>query len=451
MPQSLIVISRRSLVAGLLLFAALVATAAIARAEAASSAQEPRIVAVEGFAFEANRGEGLRVAALVLSRYPDVATRDYPKPLREHLRFRAHARLDVFDGEARIARGREAGSLPVAAKRHSLRFVHLLLFSRTESKAILAADDPEATPARGLESAGAEESVETSALSALKVIAEGEVLERSSVEEEALTGLADQRPPRVVRGCVIQPGTQCPHADLAEEDLSDANLSGANLSGAEFYGDDLTGANLSRANLSGAKLEEAWLSRANLSGANLSDARVEFADLSGANLSHANLSGARFTDSNLFHANLFGANTDHMRIGGTKYCHTTSPDGDLVNQDCPSLPPHPACAIGPSKHDSMVVRLEHTCPLAHSKVVVRYDGHDVRGCAGPVPYSCATSDSDGNGTRETVTFTGTTEAHVKLAIHLVKMVPQPQAGDSLRVTTFFTDGTWVEQSATLRP
>jgi uncharacterized protein YjbI with pentapeptide repeats len=316
------------------LFAALAAMAGLARADAASAEQGPRIVAVEGFAFEPNHGEGLRVAALVLSRYPDVQARDYPKHLRAHLRFRAHARLDVFDGEARIARGREAESLPVAAKRHSLRFVHLLLFSPTESAAILAADDPQATPARGLESDGADESVETRALSVLEVTAKGEVLESSSVEEEALVGLSDQAPPRVVNGCVILPRANCSQANLSFADLSGADLHHAILFHAHFYRADL-----SRTDLSDALLYNARLTYANLSGANLSGANLSFADLSGANLSDANLtyanlsgadlSGANLSDADLHHANLFRPN-----LSGAKFCNTTWTDGSVKNSGC---------------------------------------------------------------------------------------------------------------------
>jgi hypothetical protein len=310
------------------LLLALAASAGATGAEAASGEQEPRIVEVEGFAFQPKHGKGLRVAALVLSRYPDVEARDYPKRLRQKLRFRAHAKLDVFDGTERIARSREAGSLPVAAKRHSIFFVHLLAFSRAEGEAILAAGDPQADPARALRVDG-DGAVETTAVSALVALAKGKAIERSHAEEEALVGLSDQAPPKVINGCMILPGANCSSAILRWIDLSRVNLSGANLSWA-----DLSYAVLASADLHGADIHRAQVRFANLYGANLSGANLSGANLNSTNLSAANLTGANLTGAYLGWTNLTGADLTGADLTGATFCNTPMPDGSINNPGC---------------------------------------------------------------------------------------------------------------------
>jgi hypothetical protein len=330
----------RGIAAGIAVASALlvaVASAGAAPAEAASPVVQgdgsraaaadrgPRIVAVEGFAYRPKPGKALRVAALVLSRYPEVEAREFPKRYRKHLRFRAHAKLDVFDGKARIARSREAESLPVVAKRRSLRFVHLLTFSRAESEAILAADEPETTSARGLGSDATEESVETSALSALEVSARGQTLERSHAEEDALVGLSDQAPPRVVDGCVIVPKTECYHTDLSEEDLRGVDLSDAYLEKPDLVRTDLSGANLS-----GIWFREADLKLTNFTGADLRDAY--FGTLFGETFDEGQWGRTNFTDADLRGAVFYGEKW--QRPWAILYCRTTMPDGSINNRDC---------------------------------------------------------------------------------------------------------------------
>jgi hypothetical protein len=107
--------------------------------------------------------------------------------------------------------------------------------------------------------------------------------------------------PKAVGGCTIEPGAQCPNADLS--------------------GADLEGADLSRADLSGANLTDTNLSEANLSEANLSDATIVDTDLSDADLTRANLTGATITGTNL---------------EGATLCGTTRTDGTTDDSGCPA-------------------------------------------------------------------------------------------------------------------
>jgi hypothetical protein len=104
---------------------------------------------------------------------------------------------------------------------------------------------------------------------------------------------------RVVNGCLIQPFTVCPKANLSGADLSGAKLTAADLTGADLSGADLTFANLSGADLPGADLRRADLRRANLFKADL-----RAADLTGADLST------------------------------THFCKTTMPNSSINNRDC---------------------------------------------------------------------------------------------------------------------
>lgn len=75
-----------------------------------------------------------------------------------------------------------------------------------------------------------------------------------------------------VNGCVIQPFTACPGADLSFTNLVYANLMAAVLFKANLYGANLLNANLSFADLLGANLYGANLLNANLSNADLNSA-----------------------------------------------------------------------------------------------------------------------------------------------------------------------------------
>lgn len=142
---------------------------------------------------------------------------------------------------------------------------------------------------------------------------------------------------KVVNGCRIGPGAQCPGADLRGANLSDADLSGANLDGADLSGaildrTHLEGASLRSARLSGAKLHsylsKADLRDANLAGANLFFANARSADFSGANLEKARLENATLTQADLSHSNLRGANLRDALLNPAKLI-----GADLTNAD----------------------------------------------------------------------------------------------------------------------
>ena len=106
-----------------------------------------------------------------------------------------------------------------------------------------------------------------------------------------LAGCGGSDGPETVNGCVIEPSTSCPSADLSGKDLSGADLSRATLSSANLEGTNLSDANLTEANLAGAQIVNTDLSGADLTSANLTDATI-----SGANLEGATLCGTTRTD-----------------------------------------------------------------------------------------------------------------------------------------------------------
>lgn len=99
-----------------------------------------------------------------------------------------------------------------------------------------------------------------------------------------LAGCGGSDGPETVNGCVIEPSTQCPSADLSGADLEGADLSRASLGGANLEGTNLSGATLTEADLSGAQIIDADLSDADLTSANLTNATITGTDLDGATL-----------------------------------------------------------------------------------------------------------------------------------------------------------------------
>lgn len=81
-------------------------------------------------------------------------------------------------------------------------------------------------------------------------------------------------PPFQAGSCLVQPGAQCPGADLSAE----AGQRG------RFFGVDLTGANLAWAKLTGIDLSYGSLAQADLTGADLRGARLGETDVTGATL-----------------------------------------------------------------------------------------------------------------------------------------------------------------------
>lgn len=177
---------------------------------------------------------------------------------------------------------------------------------------------------------------------------------------------------KIINGCRIEVGTQCPGVYLQHADLSGANLAGANLSFADlrranlldtdltnstligaqlnqarlFYTDlteadltsatvlregekdpvrgpdgysvTMTGVTLTRATLTQAKLIYADLSQALLAGATLNGAELRLTNLRHADLPNADLRGADLSDADLTGANLAGANLQWANLTGTR-------------------------------------------------------------------------------------------------------------------------------------
>ena len=149
---------------------------------------------------------------------------------------------------------------------------------------------------------------------------------------------------QTINGCVIQPFTSCPGANLSVADLANAhlnfanlngaNLTNANLSSAILTGATLTTADLSFATLTGTDLFHTNLSFANLPEANLTRASLTQANLQNAFLKNANLNGAYLTSADLSRANLNNAHMVGTVLIGAKFCQTTMPNGSINNSGC---------------------------------------------------------------------------------------------------------------------
>lgn len=142
----------------------------------------------------------------------------------------------------------------------------------------------------------------------------------------------DDSEARVLNGCVLQPGTSCPSADLDSTYLVGADLTGADLQGAFVQGSELNADNLTEADLSEANIdstiENSTLIGTNLSGAYLG-AVISRSNMSGVNLTNANLGQSHFED-----VNLSGARTSGLSWGSATFCGTVMPDGSENNSGC---------------------------------------------------------------------------------------------------------------------
>lgn len=142
----------------------------------------------------------------------------------------------------------------------------------------------------------------------------------------------DDSEARVLNGCILQPGTDCPWADFDGTYLPGLELAGANLQQAFVQGSEFNGGNLTEANLSEANIDSSFhvtdLSKANLSSAYISS-NFEDVNLSGANLTNAHLDESHFEDSNLS-----GAQTSGVSWGTATFCNTVMPNGSVNSSGC---------------------------------------------------------------------------------------------------------------------
>jgi uncharacterized protein YjbI with pentapeptide repeats len=181
-------------------------------------------------------------------------------------------------------------------------------------------------------------------------------------------------PGAVVGGCKLEPGTDCPAAELAEHgkvfdlsgvDLGAANLrraglrvklNGASLAASSLQGADLNGtdaaaltapfANFEKADLGGFQSTLGRLVGARFGGAELYESQFFAADLAGADLrgtdlgselAGAVLSGADLRGVNLRGARLEFADLSHAKVspGALKkafLCDTVMPSGKVANE-----------------------------------------------------------------------------------------------------------------------
>jgi uncharacterized protein YjbI with pentapeptide repeats len=146
----------------------------------------------------------------------------------------------------------------------------------------------------------------------------------------------DDASARVIDGCVIQPRTECPGANLMDADLRNADLRGASLQRARLVGSAMQGANLSGADLTGADVRgyaTAAVFTA-LDGADLSGADLSGANLSGAGLERANLREVRMNaDTNLSYASLIEADLTRARAAGVSLFQAIVTGARFVDAD----------------------------------------------------------------------------------------------------------------------
>jgi hypothetical protein len=240
---------------------------------AAGDAKErsPKVDGVKGFVVSTKDGDH-RAGALVAARYPAV----------EGARERIRASFTVFRSGERIATARDRGSIPAGARRGYLRYVHVLTFSRAETRAVLGTAD------RAARSLSEPNLASTTRL--VEYVGGDPPLVAN--EQGPTRFLQEEKPVRVENGCVIKPQTDCPFAQLFGSELAGASLARANLHEARAPVVDLSAADLSGSNLRGAVLEGADLAGANLRDANLRDANLGYANLTGADLTGASLTNA---------------------------------------------------------------------------------------------------------------------------------------------------------------
>lgn len=81
-------------------------------------------------------------------------------------------------------------------------------------------------------------------------------------------------------------------------------------------------------------------------------------------------------------------------------------------------------------------------------MVVTYSDHHVQTCA-PLALHLPVRRYK-RGQKETVSFTGTTDANVKLTVYLADVAPEIQIGDVLGFRIFFADGMSSRQLAAIR-
>jgi Pentapeptide repeats (8 copies) len=268
---------------------------------------KPRMLALHGFAYPVDMSlSRWRVGAVMVTRYPKVVPRAFSARVRKLLSFRTQGKLKVFRHRARIASTRDSGGLPVTIEGRALTYAHLFAFSGKQSQRILGSSDALQVLSGSRVATG---SLNATADSIERVRGEGKTLARASTQTSQRVAESQEPPPRVVKGCVLKPFTEC-------------------------YGLNLSGGDLSGANLNGAVFTSARLDGANLTGAVLTSSQFAGVNFAYANLTDANLRGAQLLGAYFRGANLTGADLAQAHLHKTYFCHTTMPDGTINNSDC---------------------------------------------------------------------------------------------------------------------
>jgi hypothetical protein len=171
---------------------------------------------------------------------------------------------------------------------------------------------------------------------------------------------------RTVRGCEIEPATECVGANLRGAKLAAVRLPRADLRRANLRGADLRGTNLRRADLRGADLQGANLRGAKLERARLDDANMVFAQLQGASMRRATLRGTDLTG-----AVLTDAKVDRAALDRATICATTRPNGEVDASDC-------------EQNGEDGASTSTTRPVVPPVAVERFDAPPSYACAGDV-------------------------------------------------------------------
>jgi hypothetical protein len=129
--------------------------------------------------------------------------------------------------------------------------------------------------------------------------------------------------PRNCSDVALEPGADLHNCDLRERtDLAGADLTDADISDALLTGVDATGATFRGAHFWRAKLDGATLKNVDFRAS-----ATRKTDLFGVDFTDANLDGA----DGLFEAYYVEAPHDYVT-----FCHTTMPNGDTNDDDCPA-------------------------------------------------------------------------------------------------------------------
>ena len=156
----------------------------------------------------------------------------------------------------------------------------------------------------------------------------------------AATGIAGAK---VVNGCDIKAGAQCPGADLSgldleSESLARADLFGADLTDAYIARTDMTSINLAEATLTRANIISGSMARATLSGASGSTLYLGDVSLRGARVVGADLPDAKFAGVTGVSADFSGTTLDRLKLEGGDWSRADFTEAVLPGASLTAVP-----------------------------------------------------------------------------------------------------------------